>query len=81
MFAGQGALSKNTARSYKGGEELRAAKDGTPAVRASEEDPRESRRDLLRHLEERSHLARPGGALDFEIVSQVMVEALQRLDQ
>ena len=27
------------------------------------------------------HIARAGGALDFEIVAQVVVELLQRLDQ
>src|SRR6516165_964611 len=48
-----------------------AAKDRAPAGFVTQKDPRQATGDLLRHLEQVHQPARPGRALDFEVVSVV----------
>ena len=54
---------------------------GTPAVVVAGEDAAHAARQLGRNLPQCQILARTRGALHLEVVAQVVVEALQRLDQ
>src|SRR5918999_2034810 len=51
-----------------------------PSLSVIEEDPRETLRDLLRHLPQRHHLTGTRRALDAEALSEVVMELLERLD-
>ena len=50
------------------------------AVRTAQEQLDQPRREVVRHLTERRHLARPGRKLDGEVVAEVAMEAAEGLD-
>src|SRR2546425_7609831 len=51
------------------------------AVLVAQKGAGQPTRQFSCHLPQRHHLPRPGGALDFEVLSQIVMELLQRLDQ
>src|SRR5262249_45836827 len=57
------------------------AVDRAPTTGVPYEETREAMREFHRHLPERPHRAGARGALDAELLPEVVVEPLQRLDQ
>src|SRR5579864_2656937 len=56
------------------------SQDGALAFRVAQEQPRQARRELARHLLYREIPARSRGALDLEVIAVVVVKLLKRLD-
>src|SRR5690348_13233854 len=55
--------------------------NGPAALLVLQEDARHPARQLSRHLPQSHHLSRPGWKLDLEVVAQIVMKLLQRLDQ
>src|SRR5215510_11295605 len=60
---------------------FRAAVNRSAPVFAAQEDTRESTRNLIRYFPQIHEPAGAGWAFDFEIIAQVVMKLLQRLDQ